>query len=312
MKQFFGRMSARKSIVAAVLAGSIMFATISTAGPVMQLKRATPTTMNPQDAQSVVACSYEAILNRTPDAGGAAYWQQQYVESGYNAQWLAAHMQSSSEARALNLPAKAYVSNLYTQCLKRTPNADEVAYWTTMLTTDKISRAALFQHFVYVADKSDVKPAATTEVACAQFTRGGSVAPLCRAGTAGSSGDVVTTTVAGSNIVVNKAWAKNITDLRAAAAAAGYDLQATPSSSPYPTAGSFRSAEAQQWMRNHGYPAAKGVSNHQWGLAVDFRCNGKPLAATSCLKWMKYNAGTYGVYNKIMSSEPWHWSSTGY
>lgn len=154
--------------------------------------------------------------------------------------------------------------------------------------------------------------AVATEVPCAGWSRGGSITPLCRASTAGSHLDVAVVQVPGTNVVINKALYDNFVALRTAANARGYDIQATPGS-VYPTSGSFRSEEIQQWLRDNGYPAAKGVSNHQWGLAIDIRCNGKALSSNpnGCHTWMKQNAGTYGLYAKV-SGEPWHYSTTGH
>ncbi len=53
--------------------------------------------------------------------------------------------------------------------------------------------------------------------------------------------------------------------------------------------------------------AIPGSSNHERGLAIDFRnCSTR---STACFTWLAANAGRYGFYN--LPSEPWHWSTTG-
>jgi len=53
--------------------------------------------------------------------------------------------------------------------------------------------------------------------------------------------------------------------------------------------------------------ARPGTSNHEKGLAVDFRnCSTR---TTRCYKWLKENASDYGLFN--LPSEPWHWSVNG-
>ncbi len=53
--------------------------------------------------------------------------------------------------------------------------------------------------------------------------------------------------------------------------------------------------------------ARPGTSNHEKGLAVDFRnCSTR---STACYKWLKANASKYGLRN--LPSEPWHWSVNG-
>lgn len=53
--------------------------------------------------------------------------------------------------------------------------------------------------------------------------------------------------------------------------------------------------------------ARPGTSNHEKGLAVDFRnCSTR---ATRCYKWLNRNAAKFGLRN--LPSEPWHWSTNG-
>lgn len=53
--------------------------------------------------------------------------------------------------------------------------------------------------------------------------------------------------------------------------------------------------------------ARPGTSMHERGLAIDFADCSSPL--TACWRWLNDHAAAYGLYN--LSSEPWHWSTTG-
>lgn len=60
--------------------------------------------------------------------------------------------------------------------------------------------------------------------------------------------------------------------------------------------------------------ARPGYSNHQMGLAVDFRCDtsgGNLMRSTDpCFEWMSLYAESFGLYN--LPKEPWHWSIDGH
>jgi D-alanyl-D-alanine carboxypeptidase len=57
--------------------------------------------------------------------------------------------------------------------------------------------------------------------------------------------------------------------------------------------------------------ARPGRSNHEDGLAIDFRCaDGQPMThASPCYQWLAAHAAGYGLHN--LPSEPWHWSVSG-
>jgi lysophospholipase L1-like esterase len=59
--------------------------------------------------------------------------------------------------------------------------------------------------------------------------------------------------------------------------------------------------------------ARPGTSEHERGLAIDFRCNGGPIGQHSrsnpCYVWLRAHAAAYGLYN--LPSEAWHWSTSG-
>jgi hypothetical protein len=112
--------------------------------------------------------------------------------------------------------------------------------------------------------------------------------------------------------IVNAQIATNLNNMINAARPAGVDLT---------NGGGFRTFAQQQALRvEHGCPnpstpstscspdtAQPGYSNHQMGLAVDFRnCD---THATACYQWLKVNAAAYGLAN--YPPEPWHWSVGG-
>ena len=55
--------------------------------------------------------------------------------------------------------------------------------------------------------------------------------------------------------------------------------------------------------------ARPGRSQHEYGLAIDFTCNGARIAGTKCHRWLQAHAARYGFFN--LPSEAWHWSTTG-
>ncbi|MCX6754566.1 MAG: D-alanyl-D-alanine carboxypeptidase family protein [Candidatus Nomurabacteria bacterium] len=99
--------------------------------------------------------------------------------------------------------------------------------------------------------------------------------------------------------------------------------------------GGYRSLDEQTALRNKNCPAPKltvpassckpqtakpGTSNHEQGLAVDLKCNGKlinwdnqnpkfeKVASTKeCFTWLQKNAINYGFKN--LPKENWHWST---
>jgi hypothetical protein len=59
--------------------------------------------------------------------------------------------------------------------------------------------------------------------------------------------------------------------------------------------------------------ARPGTSEHERGLAIDFRCNGEAIGqrarSNPCVVWLRENAARFGLYN--LPSEAWHWSTSG-
>ncbi len=301
-----------------------LIATTSIVGSNFNPTRTDATAMNNKDAGAVVTCAYKGFLNRTPDASGLAYWKERYANKNklnYNATRLGASFYASKEGQKYEnlIGFDKFLQRTYLSCLGRRASSAEVTTWSNKHLAG-MSRAEIFNFIVVAGDKPWLFP---TEVACAGYTKGGSVKPLCKAGSAGTTKDGVVVNVPESNIYVNKAWAQNIINLRFAAAQSRFyleayndpsvvkDLQNVPGSKLSP--GSHRSFADQTYLFNrYGYPRAArpGTSMHEWGLAIDFKCNGVPLSRNAaCLNWMRANAPKYGVYN--LPSEAWHWSSNG-
>jgi hypothetical protein len=111
-------------------------------------------------------------------------------------------------------------------------------------------------------------------------------------------------------ITVNSQISKKLDDMINAAKADGVTL----------TGSGFRSMEEQISLRKqHGCPddstpsgncspptAIPGTSNHQLGVAIDFKnCSG----GSPSFNWLKANADKFGFKN--LPSESWHWSIDG-
>jgi hypothetical protein len=125
--------------------------------------------------------------------------------------------------------------------------------------------------------------------------------------------NVSLTTVHG--ITVASSIADQLDRMINAAAADGIQLSGT----------GYRDPAQQQALRNQNCanpasdppsacrpPTARpGSSNHERGLAVDFRSNGSLIQSRSDagFQWLAGHAGSYGFYN--LPSEPWHWSVDG-
>ncbi len=113
------------------------------------------------------------------------------------------------------------------------------------------------------------------------------------------------------NIYVNVSIAKNLIDMRGAAASAGISL---------PMVIGYRSFDEQLVLRQQNCPgvnvytapssacnpptAIPGTSNHQKGEAVDFAD-----VNSQRFNWLKQNAAKFHFYN--YPPEQWHWSLTG-
>jgi hypothetical protein len=276
--------------------------------------------VNDKDSKKVVSCAYSTFFGRVPDRGGEKYWQERYERTNYNAIDLARGLLYSREgARVANQSGfDEFIYRMYESCLQRGAPPQDVAQWRAQ-NKNGMSKEEIFNFIIKLGDKPVVFP---KEEKCKTYSKGGSVTPICKSGSKGTAVDVVTITLPGTNIVVNKAWQKNVENFRTSALKSGFNLQSYTDptlaakaqkqcgSNLLKSPGSFRSSADQACLTKLGYPTATGTSMHQWGLAMDLTCNGIPLAqANSCQKWVKSNAGKFGIANK--TNEVWHWSSTG-
>lgn len=136
-----------------------------------------------------------------------------------------------------------------------------------------------------------------------------------------ASGDLATVSCpGGGSITVDNSLAGNLSSLLSAAANEGITL----------CGGGYRDPAEQIALREahcgtshyaiYEMPSSQcspptarpGTSNHEKGLAIDFRCNGGGAISSQsspCFVWLSNNAASYGLYN--LPSEPWHWSTDG-
>lgn len=278
--------------------------------------------INDHDAKNVVSCAYSAFLGRIPDHAGAKYWEARYIRTNYNPNDLAKGLLYSREGQrqANKSGFKEFINRSFEACLSRPVKSSEYNQVLDQY-RNGLKKEDIFTFIIKAGDKPVSFP---KEERCKQFFKGGSVTPICKSGSAGTTNDVVVSQVSGSNIVVNKAWISKFTQFRNTASSAGYNLQAytdpnlankkqrcANGANLLKSPGSFRSAADQACLTYLGYPTATGTSMHQWGLALDLTCNGTPLASSgNCLAWVRNNAPNYGITNN--SGEAWHFSTNGH
>lgn len=266
-------------------------------------------------AHAVAVRSFPTVLGR-PTGGGIAAWSAVVLEHP-DAEWIATALIRSEEYR--NGPGlwsdEAFIDQAYRQGYARSPTDEELLVWTTLL-VDGPSARARFAGWV-IETGFGVPLVRPSGVACAGYDRGG-LAPHCTPGADGSPRTVLVQTIPGSNIITNVAWSRQVQSLVVAARSAGFTLGAHQDPKvPYP-AGSWRSYEAQNWLYTHGYPAnPPGRSMHEWGLAIDFSCDGASIVdRPACWNWVRANGPAFGVIGfatatRISSREAWHFSSNG-
>jgi LAS superfamily LD-carboxypeptidase LdcB len=92
---------------------------------------------------------------------------------------------------------------------------------------------------------------------------------------------------------------------------------------PLSLTSTHRTCQEQTQLRNQNCPSPTsqveictpptekpGDSLHNYGMAVDFKCEGYPIFGNSpCYTWLKDNAPKFKL--KQRPEEPWHWSLTG-
>jgi LAS superfamily LD-carboxypeptidase LdcB len=99
--------------------------------------------------------------------------------------------------------------------------------------------------------------------------------------------------------------------------------EARASQVPLGLTSTFRTCAEQTQLRQANCPDPKnspaesctpatekpGQSLHNYGMALDFKCDGYPIFSSSpCYTWLTQNTQTFKL--KRHTSEPWHWSFT--
>ncbi len=236
---------------------------------------------------------YLNILGRSkPDAKGKAYWLS-YLKKHSSAETISLFLRTSAGLRAMQPKQNAYLATL------------PASYYPLASTCGRgYSQAE--------CDRKKQAAQNTGGVPCKAYSLGGNPIPVCSAGTQGGVSNVlVDRNIDGSNVTLNKAMSAKFKAMRQAGkkeariTIAANDVAA-------PGAGSYRSKATQAALVRAGYPAAPvGRSMHQWGMAIDLSCNGKPFTSSgsTCQNWIKRNAARFGFRN--LPSEAWHYSSNG-
>jgi hypothetical protein len=286
--------------------------------------------VNPKDSIAVVSCGYKTFVNRVPEAPGLKFWSERYTASNYNASALASGLLNSKEGQlvAYTTTFDSFISRLYTSCLGRAAKSDEIKAWTNAHLKGT-SRQSIFNFVIQVGNMPPIK---ITDEVCKKFNQtGSSVKPLCKVNSIGTTRDVSIVNLPESNIYLNKAWESNFAKFKMEAAKNRYFLEANDEQSVVnalkkaypngrtPSPGSFRSWDEQNWLwKSPNFSANQpGKSMHEWGLAVDLKCNGSSIINNNaCWQWVRNNGVRYGIYNfhtvrRITDSEAWHFSSNG-
>ncbi|PZW50324.1 hemolysin type calcium-binding protein [Humitalea rosea] len=96
---------------------------------------------------------YETVLDRLPDAGGAAYWIQ-LRHGGLSLANMGAAFTGSAEfeSRYGALSNSGFVEQLYLNALDRAGDSGGIAYWTAELDHGALSRAGVADSFAFSAE----------------------------------------------------------------------------------------------------------------------------------------------------------------
>ena len=239
-----------------------------------------------------VAALYQNTLDRQPDQSGKDFWLK-YLKRNRSPKTIAAFANTRE--------AKTKLKSSVLEGL----NALPASYRPQASLCGNGLNEQECRAFVAAVRRNQGEP-------CKQYSLGGNVTPLCKASSSGTIKDVlVERNIDGSNVTLNKAAAAKFQAMRRAAKQeAGITLGANDElGGGY---GSYRTQAMQEELVNRGYPAAPvGKSMHQWGLAIDFACNGKMFnqSGATCQNWIRTNVGRFGFYN--LPSEAWHYSTNG-
>ncbi len=103
---------------------------------------------NAGGAKGAVARLYLAVLDRVPDDAGLAFWEKRYLE-GATLEEISAEISASPEFVQTygDLNDREFVEQLYQNVLNRAGDAEGIEFWTGLLSTGSVSRAALITQF---------------------------------------------------------------------------------------------------------------------------------------------------------------------
>jgi alpha-tubulin suppressor-like RCC1 family protein len=92
---------------------------------------------------------YRALLRRAPDAGGLRFWVDRRRTGSWSLHRMASAFSSSPEfqRRYGSLSNRAFVAQIYTDVLGRSPDPAGVAYWTAQLDAGKRTRGTVVVGF---------------------------------------------------------------------------------------------------------------------------------------------------------------------
>ncbi len=269
----------------------------------------------------VVDRTYVTLFNRHVDTKARDYWYPRAMERA-DAKWFAEAVMNSDEyKRGLGrLSNTDFINTIYKRAAYRSATSNEQTLWQTSLKNGSQTRAGIVAWTTENLHTYKLtRPVAVSS--CSQYNRGGGVTPLCDRGSAGHQKNVSIVRIPNTEIYVNRAWYYEVDTFVKLAKSKGYNLSVerdggTPSWMLSP--GSWRSWDEQKWLYDNGYPAnPPGKSMHEWGLALDLDCNGKPIHEhRACWDWVRANGGKYNIRNfytvsKPTQSEAWHFSSNG-
>ncbi len=279
-------------------------------------------------ADRVVDRGFVTVFGRHVDTKSREYWYPRVMEKG-SASWFAAAIMDSNEyRRGLGTQSNSqFIDTLYTRAASRKATSGEQVMWQAAFKNGSQNRSTMVGWVVENLYTYKLRrPMAV--VNCAKYNKGGSIIPLCQQGLAGDQRSVSILKIPNTTIYVNRVWYQDVDSFVKYAKTKGYTLDAyrsnsTPSWMLSP--GSWRSWDEQNWLYTHvnpetgkPYPAnPPGKSMHEWGLAIDLKCNGKSIQdVPDCWKWVRANGGNYNVRNfhtvdSIGDSEAWHFSSNG-
>jgi len=87
---------------------------------------------------SVISSTYDSILGRTPDAGGATFWDSKISSGDLSISNIGTAIGAAAVSNG-EISTAQYVADLYTQGLGRAPDDSGLAYWTNAVNSGQLS-----------------------------------------------------------------------------------------------------------------------------------------------------------------------------